>query len=117
MILSGKILVTYCAAPGLAANRIPYVAVVSPTIRGLVSDAPDDTSLETVATPETFTCLANKVCPVTVVIPAKVETPAMFIEPFKSKSKIALFLKISDPAVAPVLEKNSIEPKSAVVDG
>jgi len=43
-----------------------------------VSAEPSPTNEVAVTTPETFNCLANNVVPVTVVIPAKVETPVTF---------------------------------------
>ena len=42
--------------------------------------------LPNVETPETFSCLVNKVGPVTVVIPAKVETPAVTLSPLLTSS-------------------------------
>ena len=46
-----------------------FVAVVAVPVNAPIN-------VVAVTTPETSTCLANKVVPVTVVIPANVETPA-----------------------------------------
>ena len=53
-------------------DAITPVAVIIPA---LIVTAVPTKSVVNVETPETFSCLANNVGPVTVVIPEKVETP------------------------------------------
>ena len=86
----------------LLAETVTFVAVSALPVT-LPVRAP--TNVVAVTTPDTFNCFVNKVLPVTVVIPAKVETPATlklskFVWPSTSKSPFASILLEKDPDVA-----------------